>query len=509
MMISNKSTWYGMFVVLILFTVCNSAVLAQYTISDPAKLKELEKAVEADPENSEAHWAYIRARDFESPELINQYEIWIKKYPKNPVFPYMIGEVLSRKVNIRAREFLLKALAIDSNYDEAWKAMATDAENRGDFKGYRTYLEKAKNAAPENADYAFQYASSFSAVDNEKYKQLSIDFIREFPKHERAAQALYWLADKAKDINEKVKYYDWMRSAYPVNDYDWSESGMEEYFDFLLFSDTDKAISLAGEMTKVVKMEKQWIPLMEMAKSVNEAKRLMNQNKGYEALKTLNSLKLPKYFSPRRELLIWKAKACDISGQTKDAYDTLMIAFAKAPSPRMKTELFVYGKKLGKSETTVSRDLWQQIESFAQPATDFKLKNYLTSGHTSLSDNKGKVIFITYWYPACGPCRGEFPHFENIVRKFKGQDLVYWGINIYPKQSGFIAPFVQRSGYSFVPLEDVDGREKGNLDNRGMAPVNFLIDRKGRVVFSGFKTNGNNEDELELMISMLLEEQKG
>jgi hypothetical protein len=65
---------------------------------------------------------------------------------------------------------------------------------------------------------------------------------------------------------------------------------------------------------------------------------------------------------------------------------------------------------------------------------------------------------------------------------------------------------MKSSGYSFIPLEDVEGREKGNLDNRNAAPMNFLIDRKGNLVFKDFRIDGQNEDVLESMITSLLRE---
>jgi thiol-disulfide isomerase/thioredoxin len=128
----------------------------------------------------------------------------------------------------------------------------------------------------------------------------------------------------------------------------------------------------------------------------------------------------------------------------------------------------------------------------------------LTAGEASLADFKGKAILLTYWFPGCGPCRGEFPHFENVVRKFKGKDLEYIGINIVSDQNEYVVPFMKSSGYSFTPLEEVRERVKGNLDNRGAAPANFLIDKQGRVIFSDFRTDGDNEEDLEMMINMLV-----
>jgi len=63
---------------------------------------------------------------------------------------------------------------------------------------------------------------------------------------------------------------------------------------------------------------------------------------------------------------------------------------------------------------------------------------------------------------------------------------------------------MKSTGYSFLPLEDVRGREKGNLDNRNAAPVNFMIDKSGNLVFSNFRTDEHNEDDLELMINEVL-----
>ncbi len=103
-----------------------------------------------------------------------------------------------------------------------------------------------------------------------------------------------------------------------------------------------------------------------------------------------------------------------------------------------------------------------------------------------------------------GPCRGEFPHFENVVKQYKGKSFKYVGINIASDQNDYVLPFMKSSGYSFTPLEDVTGRVKGNLDNKNAAPVNFMLDQNGRIVFANFRIDQENEDDLKLMIDMLL-----
>ena len=91
-----------------------------------------------------------------------------------------------------------------------------------------------------------------------------------------------------------------------------------------------------------------------------------------------------------------------------------------------------------------------------------------------------------------------------MVKNFKGKDFVYLGINILGDQDGYVVPFMKSSGYSFIPLKDNKDWQKGPLDNRGAAPVNFLIDQDGRIIFSNFRTDGSNEATLEMMIQSLL-----
>jgi thiol-disulfide isomerase/thioredoxin len=186
------------------------------------------------------------------------------------------------------------------------------------------------------------------------------------------------------------------------------------------------------------------------------------------------------------------------------AFDELKTYYASSPERNIYDFLKNYGTKLNKSTEEIQNDVYSVQDAMAKPATNFKLKSYYTGKDKSLADYRGKVVFITYWFPGCGPCRGEFPHFQEVVDKFKDKDLVYLGINIVPDQNDYVVPFLKSSGYSFEPLEDYPDRQKGNLDNRGAAPANFLIDRKGNLIYSNFRTNEHNKDVLEEMINSLL-----
>lgn len=498
----------GLFLFAAIQVVLVFSANAQNTGEDKAAIQKLKAQVEAAPDDLARHLAYVRAARANAPALEKQYALWMKKFPKIAAVPFAMGGYYEGGESPKAKPYLLKALKLNPKFAEAWAALAGDAELWGDFSASQEYMEKAIAYAPDNVDYLFNYAMSFAGKDEEKYESLAMDVVQRFPDHQRAAQALYWLAARTDVMADKMKYWEQLYRNYPADKFPWASYGIAEYFNALLTTNPEKALTLANEMAAGKEDVKQWIASKTLAEQVFSATKMLNEKKGAEAINVLNQIKLSRSSSFKQELLLLKAKANEISGNTVAAYDSLVVAYAKAPVQQLKSIMVGYGKKLGKDLAQIDVDVWNQLERTSQPATPFTLKNYLTNGMTSLSDYKGKVVLLTYWFPGCGPCRAEFPHFENVVRKFKGQGLEYVGINIVSKQNEFVLPFLKRSGYSFTPLEDAKDRPKGNLENRGLAPINFLIDKEGRVIFSFFRIGENNEDELELMIKMLLEGKK-
>lgn len=495
-------------VLTIILSLGFNATFAQSVVTDKAALAKLRAAVEAKPDSIKVHQAYIKAVGTESPELEKQYTLWTKKYPKSAIVPYALGKAYENEEDPKAKPWLLKTVAIDPKFAEAWRGLSIDAERWGEFNAGRDYMAKAAEAAPSDPNYAFYHASSFSNIDETKYRTLSMAVAKRFPDHERGAQALYWLGVRSKNVEDKMKYFELLYKSYAPEKFNWSASGMTSYYDLLLRTQPEKALKLAEEMANNPKSEKEWSNLKAQAKLVNEAKNLLALKKGAEASALLSQIKLPRYFRFNRMLPILKAEASALDGKPDAAYDSLILAFSKNPGVNLKSIINTYGSRLGKDAAQVDADIWKRLDAIARLATPFTLKRYLTPGNTSITDYKGKVVLLTYWFPGCGPCRGEFPHFENVVKKFKGQDLSYVGINIVSSQNDYVIPFMKASGYSFTPLEDVKDRNKGNMDNRGAAPANFLLDREGRVIFSDFRTDGDNEDELELMISTLLARKK-
>jgi thiol-disulfide isomerase/thioredoxin len=510
-------------IVLPLTTLIATGVLAQpaaeTTVEDSVvKMQRLRNAIEAAPDDLAAHEEYLKASGFtkwgapENKEFIAQYEAWMKKFPKSATVAYALGHAFAGKESPKARPYLLKAVEIDPKFDKAYFDLWIDAERWGDSKAGEDFLLKAKNANPKSADYAFYYANTFSDSDYEKYKRLSLQVAKDFPKTERGAQALYWLGNRTKDLKTKIEVYELQKKEFPADQFNWSSSGMSEYYNLLLQHRPEQALVLAQSMLELKSKDprsvKTWESNIATVKNMMEADALLKQGKTADALALMEKVTVPRYSSAIEHILFFKSTVFDAAGKTAEAYQNLLKAFVKEPTPKLNEGLITYGKKLGKDKQAVENDIWYTRDTAAKQAPNFSLENYFTKAVSSLSDYKGKVVLLTYWFPGCGPCRGEFPHFENVVKKFKGKDFVYLGINIVDEQDEYVLPFMKSTGYSFIPLRDTKDWKKGPLDNRNAAPVNFLIDGNGKIIFSNFRTDGNNEATLEMMISSMLQRKK-
>ena len=73
----------------------------------------------------------------------------------------------------------------------------------------------------------------------------------------------------------------------------------------------------------------------------------------------------------------------------------------------------------GGEETQESEDEAEQQKTPA-PLADLELTDQFGNTHT-LSDYKGKVIFLNFWATWCGPCRNEMPDIQKLYDEYSAQ----------------------------------------------------------------------------------------
>lgn len=119
-------------------------------------------------------------------------------------------------------------------------------------------------------------------------------------------------------------------------------------------------------------------------------------------------------------------------------------------------------------------------------APDFTLIDQYGNTHT-LSDHRGKVVFLNFWATWCPPCRMEMPYIEEIYNdnNQNSEDVVIIGVagpNIGKEgDEQYIIQFLKDEGYTFPVLFDDTGRTMAQYGIQAL-PSTFIIDKEGYIV---------------------------
>jgi len=501
MHVKLKSAVYTILLLIVCFT---GRVLAQMPVrKGPASADEIKKAqaaVTADLNNLTAHKKYIYAMGLNNPLLVAQYKTWMKEHPENVNIPLAIGTVYYNAEMPQAKDFLLQVTAMEPQNANAWSMLSADAGMRGQNDLSKEYMRKAMLAAPSDAGYAANYVMSFQDSDPDNYRQKVFDLVKRFPESEQAARTLYWLAVRTMDLNDKINYFEQLRRLYPPQKFDWSASGMIGLADIYLQTDPEKALALINDMGE----GNDWKIRKQVAESLIRIGKMEQAQNYKEAITELEQVQLPKFNYINNFIALKRSSLLEKAGDVKAAYDSLAVAFAKQPTDQLYTALGLYGKKTGKAKEQVDKDIETIRNSTAVPAYPFELGLYTSNDQLNLSNLKGKVVLLTFWFPGCGPCKAEFPHFQAVINKLKNENVVYLGINVVPEQDPYVIPFMQNSRYSFIPLRGTSTFAEKYYGVQG-EPENFLIDKDGKIIFKNFRIDDTNHRTLELMMSSLLQ----
>lgn len=124
-------------------------------------------------------------------------------------------------------------------------------------------------------------------------------------------------------------------------------------------------------------------------------------------------------------------------------------------------------------------------------------------GQVSLSQFKGKVIYLDFWASWCGPCRKSFPWMNAMQAKYGAQGLQVVGINLDEKTSD-AQGFLKETPAQFTVGFDSKGTTPGLYGIKGM-PSSLLIGRDGKVILEHSGFNDADRAELEKKILSALE----
>lgn len=145
------------------------------------------------------------------------------------------------------------------------------------------------------------------------------------------------------------------------------------------------------------------------------------------------------------------------------------------------------------------------------PAVDFTLTDQYGNTH-SLSDYKGKTIFLNFWATWCPPCRAEMPDIQKIYETADTEGdnaLVVLGVAApnygSEKDEEGIKQFLKDNGYTYPVLMDTNA---DLFEAYGVFsyPTTFMIDKDGNVF--GYASGQLSEDTMRSIIEQTMKGQR-
>jgi len=143
-----------------------------------------------------------------------------------------------------------------------------------------------------------------------------------------------------------------------------------------------------------------------------------------------------------------------------------------------------------------------------RPAPDFALPGI--DGQTvRLSDYRGKVVLLNFWYTGCAPCREETPALQAAYQKLSPQGLEIIGMNVFANErngadgEADIRSFVGSYNVTYPIALDTDS-QSGRDYQVYVLPTSLMIDREGKIRYLLF--SATTTEAVEALFTKLQQE---
>lgn len=104
----------------------------------------------------------------------------------------------------------------------------------------------------------------------------------------------------------------------------------------------------------------------------------------------------------------------------------------------------------------------------------------LSGKKVSLSDFKGKYVYIDIWATWCGPCQREIPHLQKLEEKYHGKDIYFVSISCDTNRKAWENRV--RAGLKGIQLHFVNGDTFMNEYMIKGIPRFILLDKEGKII---------------------------
>jgi len=121
-----------------------------------------------------------------------------------------------------------------------------------------------------------------------------------------------------------------------------------------------------------------------------------------------------------------------------------------------------------------------------EKALDFIVTD-LKGNSIKLSDLKGKIVVLNFWFTKCPPCVQEMPELNKLTTEFKGKNVEFIAITFNKKE--IVKAFLDKQKFNYTIAANANNVINSYRVNS--FPTSIVINKKGEIVLKelGYRTN--------------------
>ncbi|WP_452223945.1 peroxiredoxin family protein [Lacinutrix chionoecetis] len=107
-----------------------------------------------------------------------------------------------------------------------------------------------------------------------------------------------------------------------------------------------------------------------------------------------------------------------------------------------------------------------------------------------LSELKGKVVVLNFWFTKCGPCIQEMPSLNALVKDYKNKNVIFLAITFNKK--GVVENFLDEHKFNYTIAANAN--DVISMYGVQSYPTSIVINQKGEIILKelGYRTNIKN-----------------